>query len=240
MKDLIYRKIIHDLKKRIFNNEFPSMRLPDERSLTAEYNVSRSSVKRALSSMAQEGIVFKKRGSGTFINPLYLKSQSSFNYEGSNIGITDSLKSNGKKQGIKVLDFSVIPATKSMKTDLFLNDGDFVYKIRRLRLLDEEPIMIETGYIPIKIAPELSKAIVEKSIFNYLEDAKGQQVTRSYMSIQVAPSNQKDQELLGLTANEPVGIMSGIFFMDDGTPFEISNMRIHYRHMNYSTFVSVD
>ncbi len=27
MKDLIYRKIIHDLKKRIFNNEFPSMRL---------------------------------------------------------------------------------------------------------------------------------------------------------------------------------------------------------------------
>ena len=202
------------------------MRLPDERSLTAEYNVSRSSVKRALSSMAPEGIVFKKRGSGTFINPLYLKSQSSFNYEGSNIGITDSLKSNGKKQGIKVLDFSVIPATKSMKTDLFLNDGDFVYKIRRLRLLDEEPIMIETGYIPIKIAPELSKAIVEKS--------------RSYMSIQVAPSNQEDQELLGLTANEPVGIMSGIFFMDDGTPFEISNMRIHYRHMNYSTFVSVD
>lgn len=240
MEDLIYKKIIHDLKKRIFNNEFPTMRLPDERSLTTEYDVSRSSVKRALSSMAHEGIVFKKRGSGTFINPLYLKSQSSFNYEGSNLGITDSLKSNGKKQGIKVLDFSVVPATENMKTDLFLNEGDFVYQVRRLRLLDDEPIMIETGYIPIKIAPELSKAIVEKSIFNYLEDAQGQHVTRSFMSIQVEPSNAEDQKLLGLTENEPVGVMSGIFFMDDGTPFEISNMRIHYKYMNYSTFVSVD
>ncbi len=60
------------------------------------------------------------------------------------------------------------------------------------------------------------------------------------MSIQVEPSNAEDQKLLGLTENEPVGVMSGIFFMDDGTPFEISNMRIHYKYMNYSTFVSVD
>jgi GntR family transcriptional regulator len=65
-----------------------------------------------------------------------------------------------------------------------------------LRLLDDEPIMIETGYIPIKIAPDLSKGIVEKSIFNYLEDTKGQHVTRSFMSIQVEPSNEEDQKLI--------------------------------------------
>lgn len=49
------------------------MKLPDERSLAEQYNVSRSSVKRALNKMSNEGIIFKKRGSGTFINPLYLK-----------------------------------------------------------------------------------------------------------------------------------------------------------------------
>ena len=240
MEDLIYKKIMHDLKQRIFNNEFPSKKLPDERSLAEKYQVSRSSVKRALSSMAQAGIVFKKRGAGTFINPLYLKSKSSFNYEGTNIGITDSLKADGKTPKIKVLDFSVIPATANMQNDLFLNEGDFVYKIRRLRLLDDEPVMIETGYIPIKIAPELSKAIVEKSIFNYLEDEQNKHVTRSFLNIQVEPSNNEDQKLLNLKATEPVAIMAGIFFLDDGTPFEISNMRISYKYMNYATFVSVD
>ncbi|GEP19945.1 GntR family transcriptional regulator [Pediococcus argentinicus] len=240
MDDLIYKKIIKDLKQRIFNGEFPTNRLPDERSLTSHYEVSRSSIKRALTVLANDGIVFKKRGSGTFVNPLYLKKKSSFNYEGSNLGVTDSLKADGKEQGIKVLDFSVVPATKEMRNDLFLNDDDFVYQIRRLRLLDGAPVMIETGYIPIKIVPELSTQIISKSIFNYLEEQKGQRVTKSFLSISTEPSTKEDQELLKLQPNEPVGIMSGIFFLDDGTPFEISNMRLHYKYMNYNTFVSTN
>ena len=63
MAELIYQQIITDLKKKIFNNEFPDMKLPDERSLAEKYDVSRSSIKRALSRMASDGIIFKKRGS---------------------------------------------------------------------------------------------------------------------------------------------------------------------------------
>ena len=81
MAELVYQQVIKDLKKRIFANEFSDMRLPDERSLAESYQVSRSSIKRALAKMANDGIIFKKRGSGTFINPLYLKNESVFNYE---------------------------------------------------------------------------------------------------------------------------------------------------------------
>ena len=42
-----------------------------------------------------------------------------------------------------------------------------------------------------------------------------------------------------LALNEPVGVMEGIFFLDDGTPFEVSNMRIHYKYMKYNTFVNL-
>lgn len=79
--ELIYKQIISDLKQKIFDHEFPDMKLPDERTLASQYNVSRSSIKRALNRMANDGIIFKKRGSGTFINPLYLKNESVFNYE---------------------------------------------------------------------------------------------------------------------------------------------------------------
>lgn len=60
------------------------------------------------------------------------------------------------------------------------------------------------------------------------------------MTITADPSSKEDQELLGLKPVEPVGVMEGIFFLDDGTPFEVSNMRIHYKYLNYNTFVSLD
>jgi len=224
MADLVYRTIMHDIKEKIVNKEYDGMRLPDERSLSEHYQVSRSSMKRALELLAQEGIVFKKRGSGTFINPLYLKNRGLFKYEGSNLGITDSFSVPGKSQNIELLDYQVIKTDDDLKQDLFLTSSDFVYKIRRLRLLDDQPFLIETGFIPIKIAPDL----------------KNKRVTKSFLTITVEPSTLEDQVKLMLEPNEPVGIIEGIFFLDDGTPFEVSNMRVHYKYMKYNSFVNLN
>lgn len=239
MTELVYKQIVDDLKRKILDGRYADMRLPDERSLSESYAVSRSSVKRALTKMESEGIIFKKRGSGTFINPLYLKNESVFNYEGSNLGVTDNFHMHGKKTGVKVLSFEVVPPTEELQRDLFLERHDFVYKIVRLRLFDEEPFMIETGYIPIKIVQNLNESIIEGSIFNYLQDAHNMAVTKSFLSIFAEPSNPEDRELLHLAENEPVGIMEGIFFLDNGTPFEFSHMRLHYKYLKFNTFVSV-
>lgn len=64
-------------------------------------------------------------------------------------------------------------------------------------------------------------------------------MTRAFLSIFAEPSTQDDQDQLQLKPTEPVGIMEGIFFLDDGTPFEFSTMRLHYQYMKYNTFVSV-
>lgn len=212
MADYVYRTVMHDIKQNILNNQYEGMRLPDERSLAEHYQVSRSSMKRALELLAQQGIVFKKRGSGTFINPLYLRNQAMFRYDGSNLGITDSFKVPGKTQRIKLLDFHVIKATKEIAEDLFLSENDFVYEFKRLRLLDEQPFLIETGYLPIKIMPELKPETLQKSLFNYLEDEQSKTVTKAFLNITVEPSNEEDQEEMHLKPNGPVGVMEGIFF----------------------------
>ncbi|GBG94811.1 GntR family transcriptional regulator [Ligilactobacillus salitolerans] len=241
MAELVYQQIIADLKKKIFAGEFSNMRLPDERSLAESYAVSRSSIKRALTRMASDGIIFKKRGSGTFVNPLYLKNESVFNYEeSSNLGVSDNFQMNGEKPQIKVLNFEVIRPTAEIQRDLFLKADDFVYKIDRLRSFDDKPFMIETGYIPIKILPSLSLKKIESSIFTYVEQAFGQTVSKSFLSIFAEPSTKNDQDLLKLKPNEPVGVMEGIFFLNNGTPFEFSRMRLHYQYMKYNTFVSTN
>lgn len=240
MTDFVYRAVMRDIKQNILAQKYEDMRLPDERSLASHYQVSCSSMKRALELLAQQGIIFKKRGSGTFINPLYLKNQALFRYEGSNLGLTDSFKVPGKKQQIKLLEFKVINASKELAQDLFINEADFVYQFKRLRLLDNQPFLIETGYLPIKIVPELTPEILKDSLFNYLEDTQNKTVTRSFLNITVEPSNSEDQSELDLQTNEPVGVMEGIFFLDDGTPFEVSNMRIHYKYMRYNSFVNLN
>ncbi|WP_283680067.1 GntR family transcriptional regulator [Lentilactobacillus sp. Marseille-Q4993] len=240
MADLIYRTVINDIKNRIFNNEFKDNKLPDERSLSESYKVSRSTIKRALDLLVQQGVVFKKRGSGTFINPLYLKNQSLFQYEGNNLGVTDNIITTGHESNIQLLEYHVTPASAEIQQNLFLNENEFVYQIKRLRLIDGEPIIIETGFIPIKLAPELSPDTVKSSIFNFIDKQEHKRVSKSFMSIMAEPSTEEDQQLLNLKPTEPVGIMAGTFFLDDGTPFEFSTMRIHYKYLNYNTFINLN
>ena len=99
--------------------------------------------------------------------------------------------------------------------------------------------MIETGFIPIKLLPKLSSSILEKSIFDYVHRELKQSVSKSFMSVFAEPSTQQDQELLKLDPTQPVGVMEGIFFLDNGTPFEFSSMRLHYEYMKFNSFVSI-
>lgn len=240
MSEPIYVTVQADLKQKIYQGEFTNLKLPDERSLAEQYDVSRSSIKRALNVLVQQGVIFKKRGSGTFVNPLYLKNHAIFQHEGSNLGVSDSFRVDGKAPAIELIDFKVIPATPEQQQALFLNEGDFVYEIKRLRRLEGAPFMIERGYVPISVLPGLNRDIVSGSVYEYIEKNKHRSVTKSFMTIMAEPSTEEDQQLLKLSEKEPVGIMEGIFFMDDGTPLEFSTMRLHYKYLRYNAFVSLD
>lgn len=64
MTQFVYKQIIDDLKMKIFAGQFPDMKLPDERTLSETYQVSRSSIKSALTKMANAGIIFKSVAQG--------------------------------------------------------------------------------------------------------------------------------------------------------------------------------
>ncbi len=239
-EEAIYVRIMADLEKRINDKEFEDLKLPDERSLALAYDVSRSSIKRALTVLASRGIIFKKRGSGTFVNPSYLKNQTMFQSEGTNLGVSDSFRFNGEAPAIKLLSVQRWAADDETRRALFLERGEEVWAVKRLRRLQDQNFMIERAVIPVKIVPLMNADDFKHSIFHYTESVTNKAVAKSYMTVTVEPSNAEDRELLGLSENEPVGIMSGIFFLDDGTPFEVGTMRIHYKYMHYNSFVSME
>jgi DNA-binding GntR family transcriptional regulator len=238
--ETLYMSVFTDLKNRIDHNEFPNMKLPDERSLAAEYGVSRSSIKRALNVLVAQGIIFKKRGSGTFVNPIFLKNQTMFHSVGNNLGVSDSFRFEGEAPAIELLSFETETADAETRVSLFLEEGERVYRIKRLRRVKDVPFMIENALIPEKLLPKLTAKDLQHSIFHYTEEITKKAVTKSFLSVTVEPSNDEDRQLLSLTENEPVGVMAGVYFLDDGTPFEVGTMRVHYKYMRYNSFASLD
>ena len=124
--------------------------------MAISYDVSRSSIKRALNVLVQQGIIFKKRGSGTFVNPLYLKNQGMFNAVGQNLGVSDSFRFKGETPAIKLLVFEKEIANDEDREALFLEPDDEVYQIKRLRTLQDKAFMIENAVIPVKLLPMLT------------------------------------------------------------------------------------
>ncbi|SUP52464.1 UTRA domain [Weissella viridescens] len=88
--------------------------------------------------------------------------------------------------------------------------------------------MSEDALVPVKLLPNLTEADVHASLFKYAELTTRKPVTRSFLTVSAEPSTPQDQRALGLKSTEPVGVMAGIYFLDDGTPFEVGTMRIHY------------
>lgn len=240
MSKPIYVQIAQTIKHNITHHHYANLKLPDERSLSESFAVSRSSIKRAIQLLADQGIIFKKQGSGNFINPLFLKNKTALDYTGDNVGLTTAMVKNGQTQQIQVLSLDVQKPPLEIQQNLFLNDDDFVYVFQRLRKLDEIPILIETSYLPVRLLPNLSQKVLESSLFNYLEEQKGEVINRAYLDMAAEPSSPTDQQLLQLKPTEPVGIMAGIFFRDDGIPFEYSSMRLHYKYWNFATFVNLN
>lgn len=239
-REVLYMKVLNDLNRRINAQEFPDLKLPDERSLASSYGVSRSSIKRALTVLVQQGIIFKKRGSGTFVNPLYLKNQGMFHAVGQNLGVSDSFRFKGETPAIKLLVFEKEIANEEDREALFLEQDEEVYRIKRLRTLQDKVFMIENAVVPVKLLPMLTAEDMTHSMFQYAEQTTNKAVTKSFMTVTAEPSSEEDQQYLNLKPTEPVGVMSGVYFLDDGTPFEVGQMRVHYEYMRYNSFVSLD
>ncbi|TWP34942.1 GntR family transcriptional regulator [Leekyejoonella antrihumi] len=73
-----YRVLTQLLRERIFRGEFENRALPTEISLAGDYGLSRQTVRRAYQELVSEGLVYRIRGSGTYVRPRETRYNRSF------------------------------------------------------------------------------------------------------------------------------------------------------------------
>ena len=132
-----YYQLENIIKDEIETRGFKKgMMLPSEKELCKIFSISRVTLRKAITNLVSQGVLEKKPGQGTIVimdsHHGRLLDQSFSFYQ--------FLKSKKLNVKTKVLEFSNIVATKNIINILRLNNDERIFKIRRLRVVENKPL----------------------------------------------------------------------------------------------------
>lgn len=148
----LYEQIEHLLYEKIRTQEYlPGQKIPSERELAEHYKISRTTTKRAVNLLVEQGLLVRKLGKGTFVvSGLDQRFNISFESSGS---MTDSLSSSGISISNKQIRFFTNIDSRFLRQKLALNENEPVYGVQRLKLHSGIPFALENSYVPGKYFP---------------------------------------------------------------------------------------
>lgn len=141
----LYLKMVDTLELKIRDSMSANDRLPSERELSEEFQVSRITVRQALKELEARGLIYKMQGKGTFVSSIEnVKTDLASTYS-----FTEQMRKLGKTPETKILSFEKVPVTAYLASYLNMEVGTEVFELERLRLVDGLPLMFERTYMPV-------------------------------------------------------------------------------------------
>ena len=236
-----YRKVTDIVRERIENETYKvGELLPDQNALAKEFKVNRLTVKKALDILASEGLIYKQSGLGT-----YVRGKIPFVDKEKDVAIDDFKETcqefvpNRVKSDVLMFDVQ-LPDEKIQK-NLNIKRIDPVYEIKRVRMVDGEPIVLEHTYMPVKLVPKLTKEICEKSIYAYMHDELNFTLGNAFRKFSALGANDEDVKVLNVEKGSPILEVEQVVCLTNGKTIEYSTRRVSgakrsYTVMNVNNF----
>lgn len=175
----------------------PNSKLASERELTGELGVSRITVRQAMHELVMEGHLQSQPGKGFYATG---RAHSGFELELLR-SFTETARAHGKSPGSALISAGLhIPPT-SIAATLGLSPGEPAISLRRLRLIDQQPVMIGHDWVPIGIAPDLLDldwAAENRSLYAELSARYGVVPTHGQTVLSATLANAEECRLLNL------------------------------------------
>lgn len=187
--------------------------LPTERELAERYDVSRATVRQALGALEKAGVVYRVQGAGTFVAPATISKSLSLT------SFSEDMRARGLRPGSRVLVADEIAATEGVAEDLRLRSGDTVLRLMRVRLADDEPMCLETAYLPAARVPGLLQRDLSASLYESMNDY-GIRPLRAEQVVEAVIPGEEESALLGMTPASPALRVHRIAFDQREQPVE--------------------
>ena len=227
----LYRQIETDVRDRIRSGDLvPGAQLPTEVELVEHFGVSRATVRQALRELVAEGLVEIRRGLGTYV------TQRRFEHTiGGFYSFSREIERHGLEPRTRVLGLRVERADEAVASALGVDPGTAVVALRRLRLADDDPLVVETSYLPATRFPGLEKVdFGQVRLYDTLTDAYGCRPTRARETFEPVLVTADEAALLGQHRGEPALRVERVAFDQDDAPIEFCRSTVRGDRYRYS------
>lgn len=226
LRDIIRNKL---KEKELVNQEG---KLATEHDLMDQFNVSRVTVRSALQMLVEEGIIVRKRGSGTF-----LRTNHPENWGGKLMGFSESVKESGLKPGAEVLLKGNLK-TSNVRIKDKLN-VDEAWELKRLRTSGNIPIAIEHAFFPTEYRKYLEFEDLETlAIYKHLEEEVGIYLQDAKQLISAKNASKEEAKLLNVNENDALLYLERITYTETNKPVEFLKAVYRPDHFQYSISLS--
>ena len=214
----IYHQLKLIIKEQIENQKWKyDESIPSERELCEQFGISRMTVRHAINDLVSEGVLYRKRGMGTFVaKPKIDQGLTKLT------NFTSDMEQRGLVPGAKVIYVKTLPANKIIAEKLQIGENAIVIELLRLRLASGEPMALEQTFLPYESTSAiLNESLENKSLYQELRDKCNIHLTLAKQTLEISTiSNAEDSRLLEIDTGTPVLLIKRVTFSDRSVPIE--------------------
>jgi GntR family transcriptional regulator len=194
----------------------PGQKLPAEDELAAQFGVSRMTVRQGISDLTDEGMLYRRRGIGTFVTQFHVERDHN-----KLTGYFETAEAEGFRAEVRLLSREVVPAKLMIARALALPETEPVIRIQTLRLANDVPVTIYDEYVPYKLCPELLvEDLHSRPAWQTLEK-HGYIIKRAVQRIEARAAEGQVADLLNIDEDAPILFKNRVIYAEDGTPVEL-------------------
>lgn len=227
----LYQRLRDHLVEQIANNRWrPGEAIPTEAVLSAEYQLSTGTVRKAVDALVSEGILERQQGRGTFVRRPQFQSSlfRFFRFEGPS----------GERQvpQSRILSVESVAAPSAVSEALGLAPEALVIRLVRTRLLDVQPLLAEEIWLPrarFQALLDIDLSQQGPLLYPVYESVCGQVVASAEETLTAESVNEVYARLLQVPVNSPVVVIERLARDYAGQPLEWRRSRGHAEHFRY-------
>lgn len=227
----LYLRVKRDLAARIGQGAWPpGTYIPSESDLQQRYRVSRTTVRKAVDDLVDEGLLAIIHGMGTrVVAPrLSLKPATLMSF-------TQMMLTQGIEPGRRGESLGTEPATPEIAAALGLQTGVEVVRFSRVRTADGAPVSLNVSYLPLELfrGHDLAHLLDGQSLYAQLEGVYNLVVQTTEDTFGIARADTDAAPALEVKVGDPLLIIARHGFDKSERPIEYSRIAIRadrYRH----------
>jgi GntR family transcriptional regulator len=207
-------------------------RLPSERELAEWVGVSRMTMRAALNSLADRGMLERGVGRGTFV------ARPKVHHDLSRVaGFSEQLRRQGLAPRARIRSLNEVPATDAVAHALEIEAGAPVYRIQRLRLAGEQPLALEESWVPAERFPGLLDHDMRGSLYDLMENVYGKAPARAVERLEAVIARAHEADALEVNARSALMLVERVAYADDDIPVEFAHDRHRGDRTNFVVHV---